>query len=141
MNVQSPEDVLREYGEIYSASSIADVLGPEPPPFSDMDERMAATRKTQKREAEEPEPMRIIDPCSLQGLIVPERQWIVQDWLPVGYTTALYGDGGTGKTLLAQQLMTSCTTGCPWLGLAVQRCKVLGLFCEDDEDEGSQKAL
>jgi RecA-family ATPase len=138
MNVHSPEDVLREYGKIYSASSIADVLGPEPPPFPGEDMPMPASRKTQKapkKEAEEPEPMRIIDPCSLQGLIVPERQWIVQDWMPVGYTTALYGDGGTGKTLLAQQLMTSCATGRAWLGLAANRCKVFALFCEDDEDE------
>jgi hypothetical protein len=82
-----------------------------------------------------PPPMTVINPCSLQGLQVPERQWVVQDWMPVGYTTALYGDGGTGKTLLAQQLMTSCATGRPWLGLAAKRCKVFALFCEDDENE------
>jgi RecA-family ATPase len=79
--------------------------------------------------------LEVVDPRDLQGLIVPDRQWIVQDWLPIGYTTANYGDGGTGKTLLAQQLMTSCATGQPWLGLAAKRCKVFALFCEDDENE------
>jgi RecA-family ATPase len=77
----------------------------------------------------------LIDPTTLHGLVVPERRWIVREWLPLGYTTAMYGDGGTGKTLLAQQLMTSCATIRPWLGLAVEPCKTFALFCEDDEDE------
>jgi RecA-family ATPase len=82
-----------------------------------------------------PEPMVIVDPRTLEGKPVPERRWIVPGWLPFGYTTALYGDGGTGKTLLAQQLMTSCATGVPWLGMSTMPCPVFGLFCEDDEDE------
>jgi RecA-family ATPase len=75
------------------------------------------------------------DPTTLHGLVVPERQWIVQDWLPCGHVTLNYGDGGTGKTLLAQQLMTSCATGAPWCGLEVRQCRVFGLFAEDDPDE------
>ena len=31
--------------------------------------------------------------------------------------------------------MTSAATGLPWCGLAVQRCRSIGLFCEDDADE------
>jgi RecA-family ATPase len=91
--------------------------------------------KKELKKAEDHKPLAVIDPCSLFGMPVPDRQWIVQDWLPVGYTTALYGDGGLGKTLVVQQLMTSCATARPWLGLAVEPCKVFGLFCEDDEDE------
>jgi RecA-family ATPase len=72
---------------------------------------------------------------TLQGVPVQPREWIVQDWLPVGCTTLLYGDGGTGKTLLAQQLMTSCATGKPWCGMAVTQCRSLAIFCEDDEAE------
>jgi RecA-family ATPase len=139
MNSHSPDDVLREFGEIYSAASIAESLGPEPPPYDEDMPRATGKQQsasTAERKTKEPQPpMKVIDPRSLQGLLVPERQWIVQDWLPIGYTTALYGDGGTGKTLLAQQLMTSCATGLPWLGLAVKRCKVFALFCEDDENE------
>jgi RecA-family ATPase len=66
---------------------------------------------------------------------VPEREWIVEDWLPAGSVTILHGDGGTGKSLLAQQLMTSCATGGHFVGLDVNRCRVIGLFCEDDQDE------
>lgn len=87
------------------------------------------------KKAEEYKALSVIDPRSLFGLPVPERKWIVPDWLPSGYATALYGDGGTGKSLLTQQLMTSCATAKPWLGVAVEPCKTFALFCEDDEDE------
>ncbi len=65
----------------------------------------------------------------------PARRWVVPDWVPSGVVTALYGDGGIGKTLAAQQLMTCCSIGAPWLGLDVKRGRTLGVFCEDDEDE------
>lgn len=77
----------------------------------------------------------VIDPTTLDGVAVPARQWIVRDWLPCGYATLNYGEGGTGKTLLAQQLLTSCATGRPWLGLPVEQCRSFGLFTEDDEAE------
>jgi len=65
----------------------------------------------------------------------PARQWIIPDFIPIGVVSGLYGDGGIGKTLLAQQLMTSVSLGVPWLGMDPMRCRTLGVFCEDDEDE------
>lgn len=81
------------------------------------------------------QPLRTVDPTSLFGLHVPQREWIVQDWLPSGAVTANYADGGIGKTQLAQQLQTSGATGKPWLGLRVEPCRSFGLYCEDDEGE------
>lgn len=81
------------------------------------------------------EPLRIINAADLQGKTVPDRQWLWPDWIPMGVVTAIYGDGGTGKSLIAQQLMTSCATGREFLGEEVMQCEVLGVFCEDDEDE------
>lgn len=77
----------------------------------------------------------LIDPIALQGVAVPERSWIVRDWIPNYQVTMLNGDGGIGKSLLAQQLLTSCATGNSWLGLDVKPCKALAFFCEDDRDE------
>ena len=77
----------------------------------------------------------LITPIDLQGIVVPQRQWIVPDWLAPGRVTALYGDGGTNKTLLAMMLATSCVTGLPWLGLPVMQGNAIGLFGEDDRDE------
>ncbi|NGZ19992.1 MULTISPECIES: AAA family ATPase [unclassified Wolbachia] len=67
--------------------------------------------------------------------IAPEREWIVKDWLPIGSVTALYGDGGMGKSLLAQQLMTAASTGKSWLGMEIEQMKTYGVFCEDDTEE------
>jgi hypothetical protein len=72
------------------------------------------------------------NPRDLQFTPVRPRQWIVDQWLPVGSVTANYGDGAVGKTLLAQQLMTSCATkDVPWCGLEVTQCRSFALFCED----------
>jgi len=77
----------------------------------------------------------VVDPIALQDKPVPERRWIVPSWVPVGQVTMIAGDGGVGKTLLAQQLATACATGRPWLGMPVTRCKALCVFCEDDGGE------
>jgi RecA-family ATPase len=85
--------------------------------------------------ADERPARRWIDPVALFGKPIPPRLWIVQDWLPVGHVTLNYGDGGTGKTLLAQQLQTSTAIGQPWCGLDVMPCRSLGFYAEDDPDE------
>jgi RecA-family ATPase len=81
------------------------------------------------------EPLRVIDPCQLHGLPVPERRWLWEGWIPMRAVTLLSGDGGTGKSLLALQLATACATGRPFLGQPVTRCKALVLACEDEADE------
>ena len=65
----------------------------------------------------------------------PERQWIVADWIVEGAVNSLYGDGGVGKTLIAQQLACSVSLGLPWLGLQTKRGAVLAVLCEDDKGE------
>jgi RecA-family ATPase len=80
--------------------------------------------------------LEIVDPGRLQGLLVPERQWLVLDWVPMARVTALYGAGGEGKTRLAQMLATACAlVGAQWVGLSVRHCNSLLVFCEDDQDE------
>ena len=72
---------------------------------------------------------------SWQGKAIPERPWLIENWAPIGTTTALYGDGGTGKSLLAQQLMTCAAVGIKFLGMPTARVATLGIFCEDDAHE------
>lgn len=55
--------------------------------------------------------------------------------MPLYSATALYGDGGTGKSLLAMQLMTCAASGQRFLGMITKPMAALGLFCEDDADE------
>ena len=77
----------------------------------------------------------VITPKSLGDKSPPARAWIVPDWLPCGVVTGLYGDGGLGKSLLAQQLQTAAATGKTWLGLSVERTVSLAVYCEDSNDE------
>ncbi len=65
----------------------------------------------------------------------PERRWIVDDWIVEGAVNSLYGDGGLGKTLLAQQLACASALGAKWLGLEVAKGAVLAVLCEDEKDE------
>lgn len=80
-------------------------------------------------------PLDVVDPITLQGCPIPQREWLIPGWIPWGAVTALYGDGGTGKSLIAQMLLTAAGTGGEWLGLNVRPCKVLAVFCEDNEAE------
>lgn len=65
----------------------------------------------------------------------PTRQWIVQDWIIEGAVNSLYGDGGVGKTLLAQQLGASVSLGVHWIGLETKKGSVMAILCEDEKDE------
>lgn len=90
-----------------------------------------------KRAAETAPPPKMIPLClpCLHLRPVPERRWIVPQWLPVRQVTLNYADGGIGKTLLGMQLMAATALGAPWCGLDVEQCPSVGLFSEDDETE------
>lgn len=62
----------------------------------------------------------------------PVIRWLVPEYIPLRTVTLLTGDGGVGKSLLAQQLMTACAAGVPFLGMEPMKCRVFGLFCEDE---------
>lgn len=101
-----------------------------PPPEGEQDYGFSP----QPEEDWEPLP-RIVCPTIFFGRQPPPRLWIVRDWVPYGVVTALYGDGGVGKSLLAQQLQTGAALGSTWLGLSVEEVESLGVYCEDDENE------
>jgi RecA-family ATPase len=106
-------------------------VGLSPPPWG-------ADRDHREPVAEDPgssAPPIIVSPTALAGKPIPERKWIVREWIPRGVVTGLYGDGGLGKSLLAQQLQTSAALGLPWLSLPVEQVASLGVYCEDAHDE------
>lgn len=73
--------------------------------------------------------------ADLEGRPVPDREWLVPDLIPARTVTLLYGDGGTGKSLLALQLAEAVALGRPWIGLPVKAGKALFLSAEDEADE------
>jgi AAA domain-containing protein len=52
------------------------------------------------------EPMEYLSP-----VIQDEGRWFIEPWMPTGQITVLYGDGGTGKSLLALALTTAGVLG------------------------------
>jgi RecA-family ATPase len=76
-----------------------------------------------------------IDFATLPDVEPPPRRFLIQEWLPDGCLSSLYGPGGVGKSLLAQQAATCLATGRDFLGMKVDQTPVLGLFSEDDDDE------
>jgi AAA domain len=76
-----------------------------------------------------------VDPSVWAGLPVPVRKWLVKDWIPKRKVTLFYGDGATGKTLLAMMLIVACATDKPFLGFQVQGLRAFALLAENDEDD------
>lgn len=66
---------------------------------------------------------------------VPERQWLVREFIPAGQVTLFGGEGGAGKSVLALQLAVAMGAGTDWLDMPVARGKVIIFSAEDDEEE------
>ena len=93
-----------------------------------------SVRTTQQKAS----PFVAIDPAKWQDQPVPARRWLVRNILAQGSITLLTGDGGIGKSLLMQQLMTAIALGNQhWIGIEMPADPVvsLGIFCEDEEEE------
>lgn len=65
----------------------------------------------------------------------PAYNWMVEGCFLRGTVAMISGDGGVGKSLLLQMLLTALALGRPWLGIQTQPVKTFGFFCEDDMDE------
>lgn len=66
-----------------------------------------------------------------------DRHFLVPGLIPGGCVTSLYGDGGSGKTLIALWLLVCMASkySAFWLGEKALGFKSVGLFAEDDADE------
>jgi RecA-family ATPase len=78
---------------------------------------------------------RVINPADWEGTTIKPRKWIVPDVIIDESVSLLYGDGATGKSLIALQLAAGRALGKEWIGLCPEPGKTLILSAEDDEDE------
>ncbi|MGI8567876.1 MAG: AAA family ATPase [Methylocella sp.] len=99
------------------------------------EERTPSRRGNGKAEEASPLFARIINPANWEGVPVPDREWIVQDYMPDKTVTLLSGDGGQGKSLLALQLAAGMALAKEWIGLMPTPGRTLVLSAEDDGDE------
>lgn len=82
--------------------------------------------------------------------IIPERDWIVRDWLATGAITLLAGEGGKGKSSIALQLSADVATGNDGqpaienssfqVAKNAEPALVLFVSWEDDADEVDRRA-
>ena len=115
---------------------VQDVPLPEPEPFGprwEPDHEQPERTFGTDHEAHE-ERLSYTDSADFHGLPIPEREWIVDQWGPVGHVVGFYGASTTGKSLLAQMLLTSAAIDRPWLGISVKQVRAVGIFCEDEEE-------
>lgn len=78
--------------------------------------------------------------ASLDGVTIPPRDMLIDDWLPGKEVALIFGDGGTGKSLMTLQLAMACSVGDPWLGLTINAPgPALYISAEDARDEVSRR--
>lgn len=75
-----------------------------------------------------------LDLEELAGREAERPQFLIPDWLPVGYATLLAGHGGVGKSAIALHLAVCAAAGASFFGVDVERRRVLYLSCEDRVD-------
>ncbi len=74
--------------------------------------------------------------ADLQGKAIPERDWLIPSILVRRSITLFAGDGGTGKSLMCQQLQVAAALGMDWMGLPIKApIQSFAMYCEDDDDE------
>lgn len=108
-----------------TSAEVFDTGGRGAPPFSGESDPDGLPRRM----------LRIVPAASLALLSVPLRRWHVDGMIPAGTVTSLYGDGGTGKSLVALQLAVATAIGQPWIGHPVEAGGCLLLTAEDDIEE------
>jgi RecA-family ATPase len=101
---------------------------PPPPPFQPSVEVDEADKWNVLRS-------RRINAASLAGKVPPDREWLIRDLIPAKNVTLLYGDGGTGKSLLALQAAAAVVLGTSFFGRLVKKGSVEFVTAEDTLDE------
>jgi len=65
----------------------------------------------------------------------PEREWAVENRIPMYQPHLTTGHGAIGKSLLELTRAVAHVLGKPWLGMAVRQGPVIYLGAEDEADE------
>jgi len=86
------------------------------------------------------QPSPLLRASDIRGPIA-NREWLLDQWFPAKAVSAMFGQGGVGKTLLVHQLANCVATGSPFLGMETKQMPVLMVLCEDDTDEISRRQL
>jgi len=81
------------------------------------------------------EPLPYIDMSSWDANSAPEREWAVDNRIPMYQPHLTTGHGAIGKSLLELTRAVAHVLGKPWLGMPVRQGPVIYLGAEDEADE------
>lgn len=87
------------------------------------------------RSSDEADDWPALDLAACGATKAPEREWVVADWVPANKATLFTGDGGVGKSLMAQLMATCVALGILFMGLHTRGTNAAYVSWEDDADE------
>jgi RecA-family ATPase len=94
------------------------------------------TKRPPKQENQPTEqPLPYLDMSSWDVNPAPEREWAVENRIPMYQPHLTTGHGAIGKSLLELMRAVAHVLGKPWLGMPVRQGPAIYLGAEDDEDE------
>jgi RecA-family ATPase len=97
-------------------------------------EILAGMEESGSTSTKTPLPLHTITPLAWKGTDPVEQRWLASGRIPSGDLTLYSGNGGTGKTETAVQLVVSVAANLgEWLGCVVEGGPVLFLSCEEPE--------
>ena len=80
--------------------------------------------------------LKLNDPADRAGQPIPAREWLALHRIPVAKPSLLSGNGGTGKSTIALQLVIATAYGDEWLGARIDKQgPAWFLSAEEDDDE------
>jgi RecA-family ATPase len=112
------------------------VCSDEPPPPNEDDYGTVTASVVTAPGASSARDLKLNDPADFAGLPIPAREWLAVHRVPAAKVTLLSGDGGTGKSTIALQLVIATPYGDEWLGARIDKQgPAWFLSAEEDDDE------
>ena len=96
---------------------------------------ITAETSVESKPTTQPPPLPFINIAAWDGTAAPEREWVVQDRVPLKNVTLLSGEGGVGKSVISLHLAVATALGRDWFDALPTPGPALVLCCEDDADE------
>jgi RecA-family ATPase len=133
-------EIIRGWELRHPVDKLKHVNGGEPPPHDAYPEAADAGFDVFIDRRPAAPPMAVvfdpITPCSWKGTESPKARWLASGRIPAADLTILAGNGGSGKTEIAVQLLVAVAAGLgDWLGCIIETGAALFISCEEPEED------
>jgi RecA-family ATPase len=105
------------------------------PALADKLIRLESKPRIKRAETQSPAPLPYLDMSNWDANPAPDREWAVDNRIPMYQPHLTTGHGAIGKSLLELTRAVAHVLGKPWLGMPVRQGPVIYLGAEDEADE------